>query len=274
MLLSAYCYVLLSTLTRVFGFNVKYTNNDLLVKDTCIGTPCQELSWTKIDTTLETSWVFSDTVSGTGDFGTLKKYNKDMSSSNVDEGSEYLSHSFDGNLIKGSLVQDYFKLGNVEKTITLGDISSYSMCAGRSTGCTDFTENCQTYVNSSGIQVCEDKADLKYSYSSAIAFDQNSAFLTESDSFTISVVDSEIILGRELASVGGITFNTTASSDDPLWSLPLKQIVIEEFNDGSSMEIWTCPESCTDGCRGIIDTGVSAISMSPSSKSAIWATNV
>jgi len=213
-------------------------------------------------------------VSGTGDFGTLKKYKKDISSSYVDEASEYLSQSIDGNFVKGSLVQDSIKLGNIEKTITLGDISSYSMCAGRSTGCTDNTHNCQMSVNSSGIQVCEDKADLKYSYSSAIAFDQNSAFLNDSDSFAISLMDSEIILDGELASVGGITFNKTTASDDPLWSLPLQKIVIEEFNDGSLMEIWICPESCNNGCRGIIDTGVSAISMSPSSKSAIWATNV
>jgi len=274
MLLSTKYYVLLSSLTRVFGFKVKYTKDDLLIKNACIGTPCQELSWTKIDTTLDTSWVFSDTVSGTGDFGTLKKYNKDISSTFVDEASDYLSQSIDGNLVKGSLVQDSFKLGDVEKTITLGDISSYSMCAGRSTGCLDNTENCQTSVNSSGIKVCEDKADLRYAYSSAIAFDQNSAFLTDSDSIAISVMDSEILLDGEVTSVGGITFNKTASKDDPLWSLSLQKIVIEEFNDGSLMEIWTCPESCSNSCRGIIDTGVSAISMSPSSKSAIWATNV
>jgi len=256
-----------------FGFTIKYDEKDaIMVQNMCVGTPCQDMSWTKIDTTLDIPWVFSDSVSGTGDFGNLPTYHKESSSSHMDESGGYYYESFNGNRISGSLIWDTFSFAGSDINATFGDVTTYSLCSGRSSGCTDYTNNCESLSNGSGVQVCQDIPETtSYSYSSAFGFNQNSSFLTNSDSFTISVMDSKISLDTELT--GGQTFNLTYSEGDSLWGVPLLRIVAED-NSGNMMDIWTCPASCGKPCRGVIDTGRFAISMSTSSKSAITATDV
>jgi len=257
-----------------FGFRIKYDGKDaVMVRNMCVGTPCQDMSWTKIDTTLNVSWVFSDTVSGTGDFGNLPTYDKESSSSHMDESGGYHYESFNGNQMSGSLVWDTFRIADIDANLTFGDVTTYSLCSGRpSSGCKDYTNNCERINNGSGVQVCQDIPETtRYSYSSAIGFDQNSSFLTNSDSFTISVMDRRVSFDAELT--GGKTFNLTESESDSLWGVPLLRIVAQE-KSGDMMDIWSCPASCGTSCRGVIDTGRFAISMSTSSKTAITATDV
>jgi len=269
------------TLTRLFwgivgftviGIPIKYDNEEaVMVQNVCVGSPCQDLSWSKIDTTLAMSWVFSDKVSVVGDLKDTPTYDVNLSSSNVDEGVEYSYVSVDGNVIRGMLVQDTFTLDGEEKTVSFGDINAYSLCNGRVTGCSDYTNKCKSSTNTSSKYSCEDEPDsAHHSYSSALSFNQDSSFLGQNMSFVISIMDREISLNKKLS--GGKTFYTTPSSDG-LWSLPILRIVTEEYRSGDLLDVWTCPSSC-DACRGILDTGRLGISMSPSSKSRIKATGV
>jgi len=256
----------------VAGIPIKYDNEEaVMVKNVCVGSPCQDLSWSKIDTTLAMSWVFSDKVSVVGDLKDTPTYDVNLSSSSVDEDAEYSYVSFDGKLIRGMRLQDTFTLDGKERTVSFGDINTYSVCNGRVAGCSDYTNKCKSSTNTSHKYSCEDEPDsAHFSYSSVLSFNQDSPFLGQNMSFMISIMDRQVLLDKKLT--GGKTFHTTSSSDG-LWSLPLLRVVTEEYRTGDLLDVWTCPSSC-DTCRGILDTGRLGISMSPSSKSRIKETRV